>query len=170
MGSSIAISVVVTRTATARAWCAARGHATPEPDYLAHAEIRLDTGVWILRATIADRYTVAVVGINHDPPAVYAEVPHLDPWEWFDADSVDIICPNGHGWTWRTGREMVTADGDFTTLSVVFGANLDAPFSPCPTCTAHHLGQQATPCGCDGTPWIVCPTCGSRCDVELPTR
>ena len=22
----------------------------------------------------------------------------------------------------------------------------------------------------DGTPWIVCPVCGRRCDVELPTR
>jgi hypothetical protein len=152
----------------ARTWCHHRGHQLPEPDLIAHIETRLDAEVWILRATIGDRYQVAVVGINHDPPTVYAEA-CTDPWDWFDADSVDIICPGGHGWTWRTGRELVTANGSFTTLTVVFGANLDAPFTTCPTCTSHQLGQRAEPCGCDGAPWIVCPTCGGRCDVELPT-
>jgi hypothetical protein len=155
----------------ARAWCTARGHETPEPDFLAHVGTRLDADVWVLRATTTGRFTIAVVGIDHDPPTVYAEVPHLDPWEWFDADSVDICCPGGHGWTWRTGRELVTGDeGAFTTLTVVFGPTLDSPFTPCPDCTAHRLGQRAAPCGCDGTPWIVCPTCGTRCDVELPTH
>jgi hypothetical protein len=157
--------------ATARAWCTARGHETPEPDLIAHTETRLDADAWILRVTTDGGYKVAVVGINHDAPTVYAEVPYMDPWEWFDADSVDLCCPCGHGWTWRTGRELVAADdGTFTTLTVVFGPNLDAPFSPCPNCTAHHLGQRATPCGCDGTPWIICPTCGHRCDVELPAH
>jgi hypothetical protein len=158
--------------AVARAWCAARGHETPEPDFLAHTGTRLDADLWILRAAVgSSRYRIAVIGINQDPPVVHAEVPLLDPWDWFDADSVDICCPGGHGWTWRTGRELVTANtGTFTTLTVVFGANLDAPYAPCPACTAHQLGQSATSCGCDGTPWIVCPVCGKRCDVELPAH
>ena len=58
----------------------------------------------------------------------------------------------------------------FTTLTVVFGPNLDAPFTPCPTCIASAAGQRSEPCGCDGAPWIVCPVCGHRCDVDLPTR
>jgi hypothetical protein len=153
----------------ARTWCAHHGHELPEPDLIVHVETRLDAEVWVLRAVTAERYRIAVVGINHDPPAVYAES-CTDPGEWFDADSVDISCPAGHGWTWRTGRELVTADGCRTTLTAVFGPNLDAPFSPCPACTAHHLGQRQQPCPCGGTPWIVCPTCQRRCDVELPTH
>lgn len=155
--------------ALARAWCTTRGYEIPEPDLIAHPKSRLDASIWVLRATAA-RYPIAVIGLNDDPPVVHAEVPHLDPWYWFDADSVDIGCPSGHGWTWRTGREMVTADGDFTTLTVVFGPDLDAPFTPCPACAAHAHGDRRIPCGCDGTPWIRCPTCGARCDVELPTR
>jgi hypothetical protein len=158
--------------AVARAWCAARGFQTPEPDFLAHTGTRLDADVWILRATVdSSRYRIAIIGLNQDPPVVHAEVPGLDPWEWFDADSVDIACPAGHGWTWRTGRELITGDtGTFTTLTAVFGTGLDAPYSPCGTCTAYTLGHRTTPCGCGGTPWIVCPICGNRCDVELPAR
>ena len=109
-----------------------------------------------------------MVGINHDPPVVYADA-CTDSWDWFDADSVDITCPAGHGWTWRTGRELVTQDGSFSSITLVFGPDLDAPFTPCPACTAAHEGGQGGSCGCDGTPWIVCPICGRRCDVELPT-
>lgn len=155
--------------AVTRAWCTDRGHDTPEPDFLAHTDTRLDTDLWILRATVGRQYRIAVIGLGWNIPVVHAETPHLDPWEWFDADSVDISCPSGHGWTWRTGRELITADGTFTTLTVVFGPDLDAPFTPCPHCTAHQKGLRRLPCGCDG-PWIICPACGSRCDVELPTR
>jgi hypothetical protein len=81
---------------------------------------------------------------------------------------VQVFCPNGHGWWWRTGRELLTADLTFTTLTAVFGANLDAPFSRCRVCDAYDTGRRSHPCGCDATPWIVCPTCEQRCDVELP--
>lgn len=155
--------------ALARAWCTARELATPEPDFLTHTGTRLDADLWILRATSGHRYRIAVIGLNQDPPVVHAEIPHLDPGDWFDADSVDIGCPAGHGWVWRTGRELlVIADGTFATLTTVFGPNLDAPFTTCRDCTAHHLGQRTTPCGCDGTPWIICPICGNRCDIDLP--
>ena len=70
---------------------------------------------------------------------------------------------------WPRVASWQLASHRVTTLTVVFGANLDAPFTTCPTCTSHQLGQRAEPCGCDGAPWIVCPTCGGRCDVELPT-
>jgi hypothetical protein len=47
--------------------------------------------------------------------------------------------------------------------SVVHGAEL-----PCRVCAAYDTGRRSAPCGCDGTPWIVCPTYRQRCDVELP--
>jgi hypothetical protein len=153
-----------------RSWATARGHEIPEPDLIGHAETRLDAEVWILRATITGRYKVAAVGINHDPPTVHAES-CTDPYDWFDADTVEIGCPAGHGWTWRTGRELIDGrTGSFTTLTAVFGADLDAPFTPCPRCTAHQHGAGREPCPCDGAPWIICPIpgCGRRCDVELP--
>jgi hypothetical protein len=146
-----------------------RGFQVADPDLIAHVETRLDAEVCILRATSPQHGPVAVVGINHDRPVVYADT-CTDSWYWFDADSVQIACPNGHGWTWRTGRELLTADGSFTTLTVVFGPNLDAPFTPCPTCITWAGGQRSEPCGCDGAPWIVCPVCGHRCDLDLPTR
>ena len=153
-----------------RTWATYRGYDIPEPDLIGHAETRLDAEIWILRATVNGRYKVAAVGINHDPPSVYAET-CTDPYDWFDADTVEIGCPAGHGWTWRTGREMVTAEGTFTTLTMVFGPDLDAPFTPCPACASQSNGQPTEPCPCDGTPWILCPApgCGQRCDVELPS-
>ena len=140
----------------------------PRPELIAHVETRLDAEVWILPATAPELGPVAVVGINHDPPVVYADA-CPDSWDWFDADSLDITCPDGHGWTWRTGRELVTAGRSFTTLTAVFGPDLDAPFTPCPHCRAYQAGQRSKPCGCGGAPWIVCPVCGRRCDVDLPT-
>jgi hypothetical protein len=152
-----------------RTWCQHRRHDLAEVDRILHRGTRLDADVWILRATVRRSYRIAVVGINNDPPTVYSDS-CTDSGDWFEADTVDISCPNGHGWTWRTGRELVTANGKFSTLTMIFGTNLDAPFSTCPTCTAHQLGQRDQPCGCDGTPWIICPVCGQRCDVELPTH
>jgi hypothetical protein len=157
--------------AAARAWCTARGYQVDETGVIDHVETRLDAQVWILRAvTTTAGYRIAIVGINDHPPAVYAEAHHIETADWCDADSVEISCPNGHGWTWRASRELITADGNFTTLTVVFGPNLDAPFKPCPHCAAYRNGYRRQPCGCDGIPWIVCPLCGRRCDVELPTR
>jgi hypothetical protein len=153
-------------------------HRYPSPDpadpdglqVITHAGTRLDADLWIARATTPNHGPIAVVLINDDPPGVYADTAG-DLADWYDADTVDIVCPNGHGWTWRTGRELITADrGAFTTVTVVFGTDLDAPFRPCPHCQAHRLGGRPDPCGCDGTPWIICPTCGARCDVELPDR
>jgi hypothetical protein len=111
---------------------------------------------------------VAVVLRNDDPPVVHTDT--SETAGWYDADTVDIVCPGGgHGWTWRSGRELLdAATGSFTTLTVVFGANLDAPFTPCPDCRAHQAGRRRDPCGCDGSSWILCPICGRRCDVELP--
>jgi hypothetical protein len=155
--------------ATARSWCQAHGYETPEPDLISHTHTRLNGDLWILRAQTPNHEPIAVVGINTWMPIVYADY-CSDPWEWFDADSVDIGCPAGHGWTWRTGRELIDAQGSFTTLTLAFGADLDAPFTPCPRCADHHDNPSIEPCHCDGQPWILCPTCGRRCDVELPTH
>jgi hypothetical protein len=158
------------------AWCAARGHGSPDPTdplagplVIAHEGTRLDREVWLALAETPDGCRIAVVQCNDDVPVVYADAVG-DTGDWFDADTVQIGCPNGHGWLWRTGRELLTADGSFTTLTVVFGPNLDAPFSRCRVCEAFDAGRRAAPCGCDGVAWIVCPVCSGRCDVHLPPR
>jgi hypothetical protein len=158
---------------TVRDWCTARGHTSPDPTdplagpiFIAHEMTRLDRDLWLARAVTPDGWGLAVVQVEDDAPGVYADDTR-ELADWFDSDTVQIFCPAGHGWWWRTGRELLTADGSFTTLTVVFGANLDAPFSRCRDCTDYDLGRCSVPCGCDGTPWIICPTCGQRCDVEL---
>lgn len=158
----------------AQTWMTTSGFEPTSPelvvtDVIAHIETRLDAEVWILRGVHRECGRVAVVGINHDPPTVYADS-CTDSGDWYDADSVDIACPGGYGWTWRSDRELITADGSFVTLTEVFGPSLDAPFKPCPHCRAYIGGFRSKPCGCDGIPWIICPTCGRRCDLHLPTR
>jgi hypothetical protein len=153
----------------ARAWCTEHDRALREPDLIYHDQTRLAARIWILRATVADRYPIAVIGVNAGPATVYADT-CTDSGYWFDADSVDIFCPAGHGWTWLTGRELITARGDCTTITRVFGMDLAAPFTACPDCERARAARRPRGCGCDETPWIICPTCGQRCDVELPGR
>ncbi|HEX2810519.1 MAG TPA: hypothetical protein VHN80_30520 [Kineosporiaceae bacterium] len=136
---------------------------------IAHVGTRLDAELWIARAVAPGYGRIVIVLFNDDLPVVYTDTV-TDSGDWYDADTVDISCPNGHGWTWRTGRELIDAGGSFTTLTVVFGVDLNAPFSPCPQCEAHRLARRPDPCRCDRTPWIICPACGGRCDVELPPR
>jgi hypothetical protein len=158
------------------AWCRRRGYTSPDPTdpdagptVIAHIGSRLDTDLWIARANAPGWGPIAVIQANDDPPVVHADTAS-DGADWYDADTVDIGCPAGHGWTWRTGRELIDTTGSFTTLSVVFGPDLDAPFTRCPTCTAHLEQRRDKPCDCDHSSWICCPTCGARCDVELPTH
>lgn len=149
-----------------RAWCTERRHTITPTGLIVHQRTRLDADVWILPATTPDDRRIAVVGINHHPPTVYADgCP--DPWAWRDADSLIITCPAGHTWTWRTGRELLTATGKATTLTAVFGPRLDAPFTPCTNCAARDDGRAG--CSCDRNTWIVCPTCGLVCTLTLPT-
>ena len=154
-------------TSVSQAWCTARGHDVREPGLIVHEQTRLDARLWVLLLDAADGSRVAVVGINHEPPTLYSDGTS-EPWVWCDADSVVITCPGGHSWTWRAGRELVTATGRPATLTTVFGPNLDAPFSACPTCAAYQLGTSTIPCECDGSPWIVCPICDRRCELRLP--
>lgn len=151
-----------------QAWCDARGHRINELGMIRHAGTRLDANLWLLLASTTDHGEITIVGTDHGFPTVHADA-CTDSWQWYDADSVVIACPGGHTWTWRSGREVLTDAGRPTTLTTVFGPNLDAPFSPCPTCTQFHLGASETPCGCDRSPWIVCPVCGQHCDLHLPT-
>jgi hypothetical protein len=154
-------------------WITARRYPGPDPtdptavQVISHVGTRLDADLWIARATAPDYGPIAAVLFNDDLPVVYADTIH-DTAPWYDGDSIDIGCPNGHGWTWRAGRELLTADGSFTTLTLAFGPNLDAPFQPCGDCEAYRLGRRPDPCRCDGSSWIVCPTRGARCDVQLP--
>lgn len=157
-------------------WCAERGFPLRAPDLIEHTATRLSRPLWILRARAGrTRSPIVVLGTHQrqgdpvpDPrtPVVCRDA--ADAWDWLDADSVVIACPDGHRWTWRAGRELVTADGRVTTLTVVWGPDLDAPFTDCPQCAAHRTGTRREPCDCDGTPWIVCPSCRRRCDLDLP--
>ena len=149
----------------AQAWCLARRHRIRRPGLIVHAHTRLDTRLWVLPAATADGRDIAVIGHAHRPPTVHADgCP--DPWTWHDADSVRITCPTGHAWTWSTGRELLTSAGLATTVSAVFGPDLDAPFTPCPTCRDTSTDQAA--CRCDHEPWITCPICGHPCTLTLP--
>lgn len=154
-------------TGVARAWCLDRGHQLRELGVIVHAETRLDAQVRVLLADTSDGRRLAVVGISRNPPTVHLDTTP-DPWWWCDADSVVVTCPDAHSWTWRSGREVVTANGRPATLTTVFGQSLDAPFTICPDCTAFHLGNRKTACDCDRSPWILCPTCGQRCGIDLP--
>jgi len=138
----------------------------PDP-VIVHAGTRLDADVWIVRAEGGEGGPLAVIGINDHDPLVYTDTT-TDPWAWRDPGTVIISCPTGHHWTWHTGRELVTDTGKATTITAVFGTDLAAPFSPAPPCTTHHKGKFARSCTCEQTPWIRCPTCWRRCDVELP--
>ena len=138
----------------------------------------------MLPSATIDGRRIVIVGIDGHPPTIYADGCR-DSWAWRDADSLVITCPAGHGWTWRTGRELLTTTGRATTLTAVFGSDLDAPFTTCPTCTGrdHRPGRRRNDrqagatagttdvpaCGCDRDPWIVCPTCGQVCTLTLPT-
>lgn len=181
----------------ARLWCVDRGFRFREPDLIEHTSTRLRDPVWVLRAYAGrERSPIAVIGTGHHwnrpriwhagtaqagtRPAGYDDgrlpdraVPAVcrdaaDAWTWLDADSVTITCPGGHHWTWRTGRELVTADGRVTTVTVVWGPDLNAPFTECPQCAAHRSGSRAEPCGCGGLPWVICPSCRRRCQIDLP--
>ena len=150
----------------ARAWCQERGHVITPPGLIVHERTRLDATVWILPAATVDERRVVVVGLDEHPPTVYADgCP--DPWAWHDADSLVITCPQGHTWTWRTGRELLTATGRATTLTAVFGPSLNAPFTPGTACTDQDDGPRG--CGCDRDTGIVCPTCSQVCTLTLPT-
>jgi hypothetical protein len=151
----------------AQGWSQDQGYDLREPDVITHGATRLDASAWVLLATAGDGRRLAVVGIDHDPPTIYLDTT-LDPWWWYDADSVVITCLARHSWTWRSGREVLTVEGRPATLTTVFGPSLDAPFTICPDCTAFHLGSRQVPCDCDRSPWILCPTCGQRCSVDLP--
>jgi hypothetical protein len=67
-----------------------------------------------------------------------------------------------------TAHNYHTAVG--TTVSALFGDNLQAPFTACRDCTAYDQDDSSSgPCPhqCDGTT-IYCPVCQARCVLELP--
>src|SRR4051794_17432441 len=78
------------------AWCAARGHTSPDPRdplagpmVIAHIGTRLAREVWLARALTPDRFPIVVVQFNEDTPVVYCDAV-TDSGDWFDADTVEI--------------------------------------------------------------------------------
>lgn len=166
----------------ATAWCQNSNHGLTASGLIRHSASRLDTAVWVLPSSTIDGRRIVIVGIDTHPPTVYADGCR-DSWAWRDADSLVITCPAGHGWTWRTGLELLTTTGRATTLTAVFGSDLESPFTTCPTCTGQITKRDDDPvgdrpgnggddgvrvCGCDREPWIVCPICGQVCTLTLP--
>jgi hypothetical protein len=158
------------------AWCAAHGYRGPDrtdqagPLVIHHELTRLDADLWLACARHPTRGRFVVVQRDDREPRIYTDYTTREIADWDDADSVDIACPRGHGWTWLTGTTLLDGQGSFTCLSAVFGTDPDAPFTGCPHCAAFRHGQRARPCGCDRSSWITCPACGARCDAELPAR
>jgi hypothetical protein len=163
----------------ATTWCRESHYGLTASSLIVHTASRLDAEIWVLPAATIDGRRIVIVGIEARSPTIYADGCR-DSWAWRDADSLVITCPMGHGWTWRTGRELLTTTGRATTLTAVFGSDLDAPFTTCPTCagvithpdedrSTDHEDDGARVCGCDRDPWIVCPACGQVCTLTLPT-
>ena len=151
------------------AWLTLHECAGPDrsgPLVIHHELTRLDAVVWLAYARHRGWGRIVVVQQDHHYPAVYADgTRELE--ERLDADSIDIGCPNGHQWTWRTGSPLIDGEGSFTSLAAVFGTDPAAPFTACPGCTTFAQGHRRRPCRCDRSSWIVCPICGARCDAEL---
>jgi len=146
-------------------WRQKNGYIETIPRLIVHSDTRLDATVWIYRLLTGHGHHIVVIGLNDQAPTVYTDT-RVDTWTWLDADSIDILCPNHHHWTWKTGRELLTRTGMPTTVTLIFGPSLDAPFTLAPNCT-HDSNNGEPDCGCGTTPWILCPTCGQHCDVEL---
>ena len=148
-------------------WCAARGYDTAEGGPILHDHYLLSAPVTILLAVAADRTPIAIVSLDDQPPTVYRDLT-TDESCWYQVDSLDIVCGGcGRRWRW-TGTDLLDTDGTATTVAAVFGDTPYTPFTPCPDCAADDNTLSGTPCP---TPWadpILCPHCGSRCDLELP--
>jgi hypothetical protein len=149
----------------AELWCAAREYAIQDGATVHHDHPWLSRPVAVARAWAGEHGAVAIVCIDGHAPRVYADITTDDGY-WHQVDTLDIVCPDGHHrWTWH-GHQLTTADGGSSTVTEVFGDTPTTPFTPCPGCRAYDNGDTDTPCGCDGTDIIICPHCGTPCDLQ----
>ncbi len=93
------------RMTRAELWCAAREYVVSEGFPVLHDHPWLSGEVSVLLAHAGDLGPVAIVSIDGHTPTVYADVT-TDEGYWHQVDSVDIVCPAGHRWTWRDTHEL----------------------------------------------------------------
>jgi hypothetical protein len=147
-------------------WAAARGWSTSAETTYHHTHDVLSEPVTIVLATSPDRCAYALVQIGHDDPDVYRDLTTDDDY-WLQVEPVDIVCPDGHRWTWLDHTTLLDDTGTYLTFTDVFGRTPGAPYAECRDCLAYDDGQRDEPCPCDGRHTIYCPTCGKRCRLEL---
>lgn len=75
--------------------------------------------------------------------------------DWYSFDEVQIHCPNAHRWTYRNG-DLIDPDGTYQNPRDVF------PDGQIVTT------DQDSDSDTYGEDRIVCPSCGSPCEVSLP--
>jgi hypothetical protein len=147
-------------------WCAARGWTAGDESSHYHGTCCLTEPVTFVLALDADRVTYALVQIGTDTPEVFRDVTADDAY-WHQVESVDIVCPGGHRWTWLDHAHLLDHTGTDVALSDLFGHEPGAPYADCRDCLAYDDGDRDDPCPCDNRNTIYCPTCTQRCQLEL---
>jgi hypothetical protein len=147
-------------------WCAGRGWVISEASPLHHDHSVLDRPVTLVLATDIEDTPHALVQIGTDQPTVYRDITTDDDY-WLHVETVDIICPAGHRWTWLNDRELLDHAGRYLTLTDLFGQRRGAPYSRCRDCAAFDDGYRDESCPCDNPNVIYCPACQQRCHLEL---
>ncbi len=145
----------------AELWCQARGYPVAEGFPLTHDHPWLSAEVSVLLAEIPPAGVVAIVSINGHAPRVCADVT-TDASYWYDAGTVQIVCPNGHRWTWREG-ELLTDDEavDPATLFNHHPAARRADGDSDAEAVSDDLDL-------DDDDRLYCPRCDEVCDLRLP--
>jgi hypothetical protein len=149
-------------------WCTARGLVIAEGGQIYHDHGCLNDPVTIVLAADPqpDGGAYALVQVDDDQPIVYHDLT-TDIGYWYRIRAVDIVCPDGHRWTWREDSGLLDEHGHDTTLAAVFGPDRDAPYRRCRDCAAFDNGDTDTMCDCGDTSAIYCPTCDQPCRLTL---
>ena len=156
-------------TSVTQAWCAARGHDVREPGLIVHEQTRLDARLWVLLLDAADGSQVAVVGINDNQPACTPTARRSRGYGATPTASSSPARAGTPGPGARAANSSPRPGGP--PLSPWCSGPTWTPRSP-PTQPAPRTTTSAStiPCECNGSPWIVCPLCGQRCDSACPTH
>lgn len=148
------------------AWCVARGYQVAESAPLWHDSPRLSDPFAVVLATSRRAGAIAVVTVDDDPPTVYADATTEEGY-WYDATTVTISCPTGHGWTWH-GDGTLLDDDEGRVNPIRFSPALTAPLQRCDQCVAYDENRRREWCDCDGSYQVICPDCNIRCHLDMP--
>jgi hypothetical protein len=150
-------------------WCAARDWAIAEgaPIYHDHGCLSSPVNIVLAASPQPDGGAYALVQQEGDRPTVYRDITS-DEGYWNQVRAVDIVCPQGHRWTWNDDTSLLDEHGHETTVAALFDPGRQAPFAPCRDCARFDDGAIDVMCDCGDSAVIYCPTCDSRCRLTLP--